>query len=380
MNRTVFNKSYIPSLTSVRAIAALMVFLHHYNFIPTFDSRFIELFIFQGYAGVSLFFVLSGFLIHRNYHDLFENFKPTHLIQYFINRFARVYPLYFILSVTILLFLNIQNYLVWIMNLALLKGFSDLLKFQLISTSWSLTVEECFYLLFPIFLLGRLKKISYLTILISIYTLGYLLFAISQQILPENLFMYPTKFVTIYTFFGRGFEFLIGMLCSELIVKNRLNTKNKPYYTITGITFTIIILALLTYIASLDTTNKTPNKIVGMFSFYGLLIHHFLLPVGFALIILGLTIEKSFVTKIMSHKLFVLLGKSSYAFYLLQGFFVDIFLRRIWSTPDNFSIFAVMVMLSILLFLLLEDPLNRLIRQKNNIFTEIKSLKTIFKI
>ena len=55
----------IPALTGLRAVAAYAVFLHHYNPAPagTFGYRLFA----QGYVGVSIFFVLSGFLIHYRY-------------------------------------------------------------------------------------------------------------------------------------------------------------------------------------------------------------------------------------------------------------------------------------------------------------------------
>lgn len=377
MNTALAAKKYIPALTSIRAIAAFMVFLHHYNFIPTFDSRLFELFLFQGYAGVSLFFTLSGFLIHRNYIHKFADFKLGLLKSYFVNRFARVYPMYLILSVAALLLLQVKSPYYWFLNLSLIKGFSDAYKFQLISTTWSLTVEECFYFLFPLLIFFRFKKIPYIIILFAIYLSGYGLYELGNY-LQYEFFMYPDKFVIIYTFFGRVFEFLLGMMCSELLTKDKIKLFNKPIYTYSGVALSLFAFAALTYIASIDVTAKTPNKIVAMFYDEGLLVHHFILPIGFTLCILGLATESSLLQKIMSTKIFELLGKSSYVFYLLQGVMFNIFLYKLWPDPDNISIFITMTLASVALFVFVEDPLNKVIRGQGTAFEELKKLKYIF--
>ncbi|MGQ7387973.1 acyltransferase family protein, partial [Streptococcus suis] len=61
---------YIPALTGVRAIAAFLVFFHHFNrtdfSYPVFRT------LNEFHMGVTLFFVLSGFLICLRYYDTCE--------------------------------------------------------------------------------------------------------------------------------------------------------------------------------------------------------------------------------------------------------------------------------------------------------------------
>jgi peptidoglycan/LPS O-acetylase OafA/YrhL len=86
----------IPSLTGLRGVAACSVLLAH-----AIDTAFVyEPMVLPitgriAYFGMSLFFVLSGFVIHYNYSDLF-NSEPlkTALSRFFLARFARLYPLY----------------------------------------------------------------------------------------------------------------------------------------------------------------------------------------------------------------------------------------------------------------------------------------------
>lgn len=92
-----------PALTGIRAIAAYMVFIHHYNFfsISVFGLE-IHNFFAEFHVGVTIFFVLSGFLItNRYYLDNNFNFK-----NYLIKKFSRIYPMYFILTTLSFVFLQ----------------------------------------------------------------------------------------------------------------------------------------------------------------------------------------------------------------------------------------------------------------------------------
>ena len=88
------NNNY-PALTGVRAIAAYMVFIHHNDiFKENIFGKLIHDFFTEFHVGVTIFFVLSGFLIcNRYFEDENFNFK-----NYFVKRLARIYPMYFILT------------------------------------------------------------------------------------------------------------------------------------------------------------------------------------------------------------------------------------------------------------------------------------------
>jgi peptidoglycan/LPS O-acetylase OafA/YrhL len=113
---------YFNTLTGVRAIAAFMVYLHHFNPIPK-EYR-IHYIIKEMHIGVTLFFVLSGFLIAYRYLDLYNfNFR-----NYIINRVARIYPMYFLLTTITFLFILYNNFdikqlMVYGLNISMLKGF-----------------------------------------------------------------------------------------------------------------------------------------------------------------------------------------------------------------------------------------------------------------
>jgi peptidoglycan/LPS O-acetylase OafA/YrhL len=167
-------------LDILRAFAIFFVLnVHSANcFKP--DSRTLRILTIFNLDGVMLFFVLSGFLIGGILIRQFEkdkvNFKM--LFKFWIRRWFRTLPNYF-LVLTILVILG--YYYKTIVNFSAIKhyyyfmaNFDTAIPSYLFPESWSLAVEEWFYLLIPIFIfilvaLCRFKpKTSVLTVAVSV--------------------------------------------------------------------------------------------------------------------------------------------------------------------------------------------------------------------
>lgn len=165
-------------LDVVRTLAITFVFIGHagdiINSIPFSSPEFIKNLSIPD--GVDLFFVLSGFLIGRILLKTnFESF--THLLHFWKRRWLRTLPNYF-------LFLLINILLLWLAISPGLLSHAVLYYFVFLQNlykpvdvffweSWSLSVEEWFYLLFPLvlFMLYKLKQN-----LKTVFILGTLLF------------------------------------------------------------------------------------------------------------------------------------------------------------------------------------------------------------
>lgn len=139
-----FVKERFAALTGIRAVAASMVFLYHNRkywreWLPDIVTRFLNEF----HTGVTLFFVLSGFLIAYTYADKPLESRKTY-INYLLVRLARIFPVYLILLSITYWGLGFPKVYDLIINYSLFKGLSDVHNLDAINQAWSLTVELCF--------------------------------------------------------------------------------------------------------------------------------------------------------------------------------------------------------------------------------------------
>ncbi len=158
------NKEYYPFLDGLRALAAFWVLLHHlfvqwelYDYFGKGLSGIYPL-VTVGFFGVDVFFVISGFLITGL---LLPELKETvNLKRFYVRRFLKIVPHYYAVVLLSVLFLgptlleepSFISYGLFFQNYF---GTIDIL-----SHTWSLAVEEHFYLIYPLALLliCRLKN------------------------------------------------------------------------------------------------------------------------------------------------------------------------------------------------------------------------------
>ncbi len=139
-------KARFDALTGIRALAVSMVFIYHNRKFWRADLhpellRFVNEF----HVGVSIFFVLSGFLLAYSYGDG-PTKSPKDYGKYILGRSARVLPLYWFLLTLYYLDpkFGILNFSVFTYSLS--HGLSNKLNLTAIAQSWSLTVEFCFFI------------------------------------------------------------------------------------------------------------------------------------------------------------------------------------------------------------------------------------------
>ena len=146
--------TYKNHIQSLRAISVLAVFLYHLN-LPYFS---------KGYLGVDIFFVISGYVItQRLYQDYIVN-KKILIKEFFLRRVKRILPnLFFIVTITFILYLIFGSPELSLLNdtISSLGGFSNLYYLFInkdyfdtifsnpLGHTWSLGVEEQFYLVYP---------------------------------------------------------------------------------------------------------------------------------------------------------------------------------------------------------------------------------------
>ncbi|MBC7712070.1 MAG: acyltransferase [Rhizobacter sp.] len=148
--KTSDNLDRLYGLDVIRAAAIILVVLYHW---PRTESQHIFRVITHfGYLGVDLFFVLSGYLIAGQSMGLMERGK-FHVKSFYIRRFMRTLPSYYLILL-ISVFAEGMNHYDW-RYLFFLQNIGGIYAF---TQSWSLCVEEHFYLFFPLILVFIAKK------------------------------------------------------------------------------------------------------------------------------------------------------------------------------------------------------------------------------
>lgn len=160
---------YIPELDGVRALAVWMVIALHLtdlSRLPGAASGAIPAWLMfvlsHGWFGVDLFFILSGFLITGILLDSRE--QPGYFRNFYARRFLRIIPLYFTVIVVMWASYRYDNryFILCFLFLANFQHAFNAPSPPGAGVFWSLSVEEHFYLLWP--LVVRLLKRSALTI------------------------------------------------------------------------------------------------------------------------------------------------------------------------------------------------------------------------
>lgn len=148
------------AIDGLRALSIVwMVCFHTIYFIGVFDigayrslarHAYLTPFI-EGHFGVDVFFVISGFLIASLLFQERERTGGISLRAFYLRRAFRILPLYVVALVIAALLLRVNASSAW-SNLLFVNNFLPLKK-QFMGWTWSLAIEEQFYLCFPLALM-----------------------------------------------------------------------------------------------------------------------------------------------------------------------------------------------------------------------------------
>ena len=231
---------YFPALDGLRGLAILLILLfHNFDFLPFFQ---------QGWIGVDLFFVLSGFLITG---ILIKKKETTHFLRnFYARRILRIFPIYY-LSIIIFLFIlpNLVNYppglRYFIINqywfwleiqnwLFILKPSGNN---NFLNHFWSLALEEQFYLISPWIILFIRKIQNVISFLLGLLLLLMLCRLILWFLRIENI-----SYIDLYAF-TRTDGLCIGSLLA--IFRNQGNFKMKRLDKVLSSLFLLLVFIIV---------------------------------------------------------------------------------------------------------------------------------------
>ena len=301
MSQTNSATEYRPEVDGLRAVAIVPVLLFHAG-LSAFAG---------GFFGVDVFFVISGYLItaqlassdksgfallgnfyHRRIRRLFPAIAivsaVTAVIAYLIMTPSQLRPLFSSFTSTQVF---LQNIYLW-QN----SGYWDQsLETSPLMHTWSLAVEEQFYLIFPLLFVAksmRNAKSVLVGVAITIFVLSFLgaltRFGTSST---GAFFLLPY----------RAWELMAGAIVALYSVNDKRFFKTKPYFSrlISNFGMTIIIIAIILG----DESTRHPGLLT-------------LLPVVGTALLIGFGREPSLTSRLLNNKLLVAIGKLSYGLYL----------------------------------------------------------------
>lgn len=188
MRETINNsKLYFPNLNGLRAIGAFIVMIGHVAVIRSLlGLPHYSWFPIPGKVGVTLFFVLSGFLITSLLLRELNRTQRVRLKEFYVRRILRIWPLYYLLVLLGLVvfnrvgFLQVPHYsnLVYqhmsitnlLILLFILPNFTGY-YIPYTDQRWSIVVEEQFYLIQPLLVkIFKKRKLLYILFLIILFS------------------------------------------------------------------------------------------------------------------------------------------------------------------------------------------------------------------
>ena len=307
---------YLPSIDSLRAIAVIAVIIYHIdaNYLP------------GGFLGVDLFFVLSGYLISSLIIKEYKSTGTVNLYNFYVRRARRLLPAVYFMITVVLIIITLFN------GVLRKKSYLDALFGYIYSSNWwyifhkldyfdsfgsqspfkhlwSLAIEEQFYMFFPlIFLIFNRKSKSnngnsklnknFIYVVLSLILVSLIAHILLFDINNINRIYFGTD--------TRAFSLLVGVVGAILYPMDRLSErttkKDNMIYSIVSLVSILVLIGIMINTSEYNT---------------------WLYRGGFLLVaIIGLIIiissgrQYTFMSKLLSFKPLVFIGKISYSLYL----------------------------------------------------------------
>ena len=361
--------AYRPEIDGLRAIAVLAVIFYHTQ-ITIFDKNFFN----GGFIGVDIFFVISGYLITSLILNELEATGKFSFANFYERRARRILPILFLVMLasfpiawmyllpdafidfsksilsSLIFSSNIyfwQDGLKYATETALLKPFLH---------TWSLSVEEQFYIIFPflLFLIFKFLK-KYLSIIFFSGIILSLIFAdFYSDLRPSlNFYILPT----------RAWELLAGAFLANL----ELQYGRKSNKTLSKIFPTLGIFLIFYSIVTFHDKMFHPSL-------------YSLPPIIGVMLIIWFSNKDEIVTKILSSKTFVGTGLISYSLYLWHYPIIAFDRVKDFSPTesDRLQWIILTFILSVVSYFLIEKPFRNKKKLPKKIFFNLIVLAFVF--
>ena len=348
MPSDIIRHSFINGFNGLRGLAAVSVILTHLQIFKWLEDNGIIpnplVRSLDGTVGVQAFFVLSGFLITHLMHQEAERHGHISIYNFFIRRALRILPLYFfvLLIITALKLLGTEA-TSW---RGILFAGTYLTNFipkdwyaPILGHTWSLAVEEHFYLIWPFVFILAGKKLPQLIISVVIFSVALQVFLQHATTTSHAFFVERWSFIA-------GRDIALGCLFATLLSRDSVQTSSRILARRSALG-----LALLLWLS--EVWLPAPQTAITLVR-----------GIGLGLIISWIFLNQhSVVTRCLEWRPLRYLGIISYGLYMYQGLFLSTgpyrAANQTWP-PDPHLGLVLLIIVTPLSYHLLEKPLLRL--------------------
>lgn len=334
-------------IQGLRALAVITVVFFHLGNLP------------NGYLGVDVFFVISGFLITGILFRDFINDRYS-IKEFYVKRIRRIIPLVLLINLLALIlgyfFMLPDDYENLAQSVVATNFFSNNIlqyitvgdywdvinEYKPLMHTWSLGIEEQYYILFPlIFLFINKKKKSLVNLMLILTILSLFVFLITKNE-SSKFYLLPTRFFEI------SIGGIIALISSDL-KKNSL---------ISNISLVILCMILFFDIG----IGNDLNIIVTIISTASIILFNN---------------ENSVANRFLSCKPIVFIGTISFSFYMWHQLILS-FYRYIYSTEITLIAGTLLILVTVCLSILSYYFVENYFRKSENISTQKLLILSIF--
>jgi peptidoglycan/LPS O-acetylase OafA/YrhL len=292
--------TYLPYLDGLRALSILLVLFYHAH------GKFGQLGEqFSGWVGVDVFFVLSGFLITSLLVQERAKYGTISFSGFYMRRLLRIAPAYYVFLLVMLLAQgwaaagSVAVCAVYLSNYNMALRHWELVETFGLGHTWSLAVEEQFYLLWPIALYLANRRALRLTVVLTVAVALYRGLLVRYGVSPDRVyFAFDTRVDTL----------LIG--CIAALLWAEPSYRERIRQGLTGPWTALVVLGGLFF--AFQTLGLPWQGRVYKWAVY--------LPLTVSLIavlVLALLVNPtSLLARVLSHPVLVWIGRLSYSLYL----------------------------------------------------------------
>lgn len=295
----------IPSLDGFRAVSIILVLFCHSRYFEGFPYYLFD-FAKQCDVGVTVFFVISGYLITSLLIKEHDSRKNIAIKSFFIRRSFRIIPVFLIYIVFIICvdhFLNLgltKNNIIH--SLTFTTNFDPAPNWYL-GHLWSLAVEEQFYIFWPLLFLYFNKHMKVIVVLLIVYS----------SLIRILVYRYDLSlFYLLNGFFTKSDSIMIGALASLLNLKSLSIFMKKSL-----INYFLQLIAILLIVLFVFSSAH------GKLGIIALPLGNTIISISIMYIILSYVHPKeNYIYKALNSKFFTHIGILSYSIYIWQQFFI----------------------------------------------------------